>query len=72
MIIMVIFGNFLVISVNRRLFRYFGSYSGIFGYSGYFGKSSYRVLYTLLRKFRFKMVSEPNEYQIRKSLMADS
>ena len=28
-IIMVIFGIFLVISVNRRLFRYFGSYSGI-------------------------------------------
>ena len=32
--IMVIFVFFLVISVNRRLFRYFGSYSG------YFGKSS--------------------------------
>ena len=23
---------------GRRLFRYFGRYSGIFGYSGYFGK----------------------------------
>ena len=34
-IIMVILVFFLVISVNRRLFRYFG-------YSGYFGKSSYR------------------------------
>ena len=29
MIIMVILVFFLVISVNRRLFRYFGSYSGI-------------------------------------------
>ena len=28
-IIMVILALFLVISVNRRLFRYFGSYSGI-------------------------------------------
>ena len=36
--IMVTLVFFLVISVNRRLFRYFGSYSGI--YSGYFGKSS--------------------------------
>ena len=29
MIIMVILVFFMVISVNRRLFRYFGSYSGI-------------------------------------------
>ena len=29
MIIMVILVFFVVISVNRRLFRYFGSYSGI-------------------------------------------
>ena len=29
MIIMVILVFFIVISVNRRLFRYFGSYSGI-------------------------------------------
>ena len=29
MIIMIIWVFFLVISVNRRLFRYFGSYSGI-------------------------------------------
>ena len=34
---MVILVFFLVISVNRRLFRYFGSYSD------YFGKSSYRT-----------------------------
>ena len=29
MIIMVILVIYMVISVNRRLFRYFGSYSGI-------------------------------------------
>ena len=29
MMIMVILVFFMVISVNRRLFRYFGSYSGI-------------------------------------------
>ena len=39
MIIMVILVFFMVISVNRRLFRYFGSYSGISVTPDSFGKS---------------------------------
>ena len=52
---MVILALFLVISVNRRLFRYFGSY---FGYSGYFGKLSNPLFGVLFEGKCFKFFYE--------------